>query len=84
MKFEKTMAILIVAFCSFIGSHSSKRKPPDGKSSTSTVARAVRANPGDSFYILPYYFTSIFQFLIHQPNITLLAINLYLIGIKIY
>jgi len=32
-----------------------------------TVARGVRASPGGSVYNLPYYFTSVFQFILHQP-----------------
>jgi len=32
-----------------------------------TVARGVRASPGGSVYILSYYFTSVFQFISHQP-----------------
>ena len=69
MKFKKTITILLVALVVALSAVTAVSiTHSDGKSSTRD--RGVRSSPGGSFYISPYYFIAVFQFLIHQPNIT--------------
>ena len=69
MKFKKTITILLAALVVSLSAVTAVSiNYSDGKSTPS--GRGARASPGGSFYILAYYLIAVFQFLIHQPNIT--------------
>ena len=61
--------LFIVASLVATAVSASQRDSKCGKVASVTVVRGVRASPGDSYYILPYYFSSVLQFRIHQPII---------------
>jgi hypothetical protein len=67
------MIILLVAFLiaslAATAVSASHRDGTSSKVASVTVVRGVRASPGGSFYILPYYLSSVFQFRMHQPII---------------
>ncbi len=71
MEVKETMTLLLVAlFVASLASTVGVQAKAMVKVAPVTMAIVIRASSGGSFYILPYYFTSVFQFLIHQPNIT--------------